>query len=477
MTSPRFTLFVKQECHTCAMLEPVFARLRQALPQLTIFVEDDPAFLASLSSVHDKTLEHSFRNNIETTPTLVRTVDGHETERVVGWVRDEWRAITGIADLGSSVAAYSPGCGSQTRQPGVWERLVARFGESHLKSRTIEVGEWDDPMEACFERGWTDGLPVVPPTDERILRMLSGTSRRPDEVVGLIPPDLAPCTVEKVAANAVMAGCKPEYMPVVLAVLEAALDPVFTMHGLLCTTYFSGPIIIVNGPITQSIGMNWGVNALGQGNRANATIGRALQLIIRNVGGGRPGEIDRATLGQPGKYTFCFAEDETDPAWEPLSVSRGIPRGRSAVTLFQGDGVQGVADQRSRTPEDLVRSLAMALCAVNHPKLVQTGNAILILAPEHYLIFRDAGWDRARLTRELHAALLRPGSDLIRGAHGVGEGIAPARANEMVAKFRDDGLLIVRAGGQAGMFSAICAGWPGGRVRGQTDPVTKEIRL
>ncbi len=477
MDNPRFTLFVKQECHTCAMLEPVFARLRQALPQLAIFVEDDPAFLSSLGSVHDKTLEHSFRHNVETTPTLVRAADGHETGRVIGWVRDEWRAITGIADLGSDVPAYSPGCGSQTRQPGVWERLVARFGDSHLKSRTVQVGEWDDPIEACFERGWTDGLPVVPPTDERILRMLSGTSRRPDEVVGLAPPDLAPCTVEKVAVNAVMAGCKPEYMPVVLAVLEAALDPVFTMHGLLCTTYFSGPIIIVNGPITQAIGMNWGVNALGQGNRANATIGRALQLIIRNVGGGRPGEIDRATLGQPGKYTFCFAEDETDPAWEPLSVARGIPRGRSAVTLFQGDGVQGVADQRSRTPEELTRSLAMALCSVNHPKLVQTGNAILILAPEHYLIFRDAGWDRARLTRELHAALLRPGSDLIRGAHGVGEGIAPARANEMVAKFRDDGLLIVRAGGQAGMFSAICAGWPGGRVRGQTDPVTKEIRL
>ena len=225
-------------------------------------------------------------------------------------------------------------------------------------------------------------LPVVPPSDERILRMLAGTRRQPQEVVGLVPPNLAECTVEKVAINAVMAGCKPEYMPVVLAALEAALEPVFTMHGLLCTTYFSGPVIIVNGPITQAIGMNWGVNALGQGNRANATIGRALQFIIRNVGGGRPGEIDRATLGQPGKYTFCFAEDETDPAWEPLSVSRGIPRGRSAVTLFQGDGVQGVVDQRSRTPEELTKSLAMALTAVNHPKLVQLGNATLILSPE-----------------------------------------------------------------------------------------------
>jgi hypothetical protein len=477
MDRAHFALFVKQDCQTCTLLVPVFERLRKSLPELTIYVQDDPEFLSSAGAIYDKTLENSFRSDIEITPTLVRMAAQKETGRVYGWVRDEWQGITGIADLGGELPAYSPGCGSKTRQPGVWERLVARFGDSQLKSRPIEVDEWDDPIEACFDRGWSDGLPVVPPTDERILRMLSGTSRRRDETVGLVPPDLAECTVEKVAINAVMAGCKPEYMPVVLAALEAALDPLFTMHGLLCTTYFSGPIIIVNGPIARAINMNWGVNALGQGNRANATIGRALQLIIRNVGGGRPGEIDRATLGQPGKYTFCFAEDETDPAWEPLSVSRGIPPGHSAVTLFQGDGVQGFADQKSRSPEELTRSLAMGLAAVSHPKQAQLANAILVLSPEHYAIFREAGWDRARITKELHAALLRPGRDLIMGAHGVGEGIAVSRVDEMVPKFWDDGLLIVRAGGPAGMFSAICGGWLAGRARSQTRPITKEIRL
>jgi hypothetical protein len=470
-------LFVKQDCQTCVLLTPVFERLRKVLPELAIFVQDDPAFLSGIGATYDKTLEHSFRAGVEITPTLIRTQGQQEAGRTCGWVRDEWRSLTGIADLGSELPAYIPGCGSKTRLPGVWERLLAQFGESPLHSRRIPVDEWDDPSEACFERGWTDGLPVVPPTDERILRMLAGTDRRADEVVGLVPPDLVQCTVEKVAVNAVMAGCKPEYMPVVLGALEAALEPVFTMHGLLATTYFSGPIIIVNGPIAKAIGMNWGGNALGQGNRANATIGRALQLIIRNVGGGRPGEIDRATLGQPGKYSFCFAEDETDPAWEPLSVSRGIPPGRSAVTLFQGDGVQGMVDQKSRTPEALTKSLAMALFAVNHPKLAQTGNAILILSPEHYSVFRAAGWDRARLTRELHTALLRPGRDLVAGAQGVGEGIAPSRAEEMVPKFWNDGLLIVRAGGQAGMFSAICGGWLASSVRTQTQPVTKEIKL
>ena len=476
MNDLRFALFVQHECHTCVELIPVFKRLRERLPDLKVYVQDNPACFASVRPLHDETLEVSFRHNIETTPTLIRWAGGKETGRTAGWVRQEWQSLTGIADLGCNLPAFLPGCGSKTRYPGAWERLVATFGEPGLKSRQVQLDPWDDPMEACFERGWSDGLPVVPPTDERILRMLSGADRKPDEIVGLVPPNLSECSVEKVAINAVLAGCKPEYMPVVLAALEAALDPVFTMHGLLCTTYFSGPVIIVNGPIARAIGMNWGINALGQGNRANATIGRALQLIIRNVGGGRPGEMDRATLGGPGKYTFCFAEDETDPTWEPLSVSRGVAPGRSAVTLFQGDGIQGVVDQKSRTPEELAKSLALALTAANHPKLAQAADAILILSPEHYRIFRNAGWDRRRITQELHAALVRPGRDLIAGAHGIGEGISPKRAEEMVPKFWEDGLLIVRAGGDAGLFSAICAGWTAGRVRGQTKPVTKEIK-
>ena len=174
-----------------------------------------------------------------------------------------------------------------TREPGVWEELVARYGDSGLASRRIVIGEWDDEIEACFDRGWSDGLPVVPPTDARIMRMLEGTTRKPEEVIGRVPPNLAPVTVEKVAINAVLAGCRSEYMPVVLAALEAALEPEATMHGVVCSTCFSGPIVVVNGPIAREIGMNSGINCLGQGNRANATIGRALALIIRNVGGGR----------------------------------------------------------------------------------------------------------------------------------------------------------------------------------------------
>lgn len=356
------------------------------------------------------------------------------------------------------------------------EKLEARHrGGTALQARKVEYGEHDDPVEVCFERGWSDGLPVTPPTDERVMRMLQGTPRRADEVIGCIPPNLAECTVEKVAINAVLAGCRPEYMPVVLAALEAALEPVFTLHGLLATTYFSGPVIIVNGPIAKKIGMNSGINALGQGNRANATIGRAVNLVVRNVGGGRPGEADRATLGAPSKYTCCFAEDESDETWEPLSVARGYRRGASTVTLFQGHGVEAFVDQKSRTAEALTRSLAMSLVKIGHPKLVQSARAILVLSPEHYAIYREAGWGRGQIERALYEATIRPGKELVAGADGVGEGIPASRAAEQVPKFHEDGLMVVRAGGSAGLFSAILPGWLAGRKRDELQPVTKEI--
>jgi hypothetical protein len=358
----------------------------------------------------------------------------------------------------------------------VAERLEAKHKGGTLVSRKIEYSDTSDPMEVCYQRGWTDGLPVTPPTDERVLEMLKGTRRRADEVVGKIPPYLGTCTVEKVAINAVLAGCKPEYMPVLLAALEAALEPVFTLHGVLATTYFSSPIIIVNGPIARAIGMNSGLNVLGQGNRANATIGRALNLIVQNVGGGRPGEADRSTLGAPSKYTLCFAEDESDPSWEPLSVARGFPRGVSTVTLFQGHGPEAIVDQKTRTAEGLTRSIASSLVKMGHPKLVQSARAVLVLSPEHYAIYREAGWNRKKIERALYEATTRPGKELVAGADGVGEGVPASRADEMVPKFHDDGVMVVRAGGPAGLFSAILPGWLAGRNKLELQPVTKEIK-
>ena len=466
--------FVKAECPTCQMVEPVLQELRQTGLPLTVFTQDDRRFPAGVMPVDDTALEVSYQNGIEIVPTLVRVDGGKAVERLQGWDRRGWEKFTGHADLGQGLPEFRPGCGSRTLDPGMPEMLALRYDASRIRSRRIGLGPLEDEVEAMFARGWSDGLPLTPPTPERVLRMLAGTTRAPAEIVALVPPDLSECAVEKVAINAVMAGCRPEYLPVVLAAVEAACTDEFNIHGVLATTYFVGPVVIVNGPIAQEIGMNSGVNALGQGNRANATIGRALQLVIRNVGGGRPGEIDRATLGNPGKYTFCFAEAEENSPWAPLAVERGVPASRSAVTVFAGSGVQPVFDQMARTPEALARSLAACLRTVGHPKWGLAWNALCVISPEHGRIFREAGWSRQRLREELDALLTFPGAEMVKGAGGIAEGMPDSVASKQVRKFDAGGLLFVHAGGTAGLFSAIIAGWISGPAGSQ--PVTREVR-
>jgi hypothetical protein len=471
-----FELIVKRDCDTCRMVQPVYRQLLDSGLALTIYTQDDPAFPENISSssdiIDDRELEHSFRRHVEIVPTLIRLENGQETGRTYGWDSSEWQNLTGLNELGSGLPAFRPGCGSLSEQPGIIETLELKYGDSGITARQIELDDSLDDIEAGYERGWSDGLPVVPPTPLRVLRMLKGTQRRPDEIIGRIPPADAECSIEKIAINAVLAGCLPEYLPVVISAVEAALERTFSMHGVLATTDFAGPVIIVNGPVARRIGMNSGVNALGQGNRANATIGRALQLVIRNMGGGLPGGVDRSTIGQPGKYTCCFAEGDAGGSWPTLAMERGFAANASTVTLFAGGGVQGIWDNTSRTPESLTKSIAMALHAVGHPKWVQKRNVLLVLSPEHLRIYHEAGWQRARIKAELANALPRPGNILVKGAGGIEEGLAPEYADGEWTKFNADDILIVRAGGPAGLVSAIIPGWSGGSI-----PITKEIML
>ena len=467
-------VFVKHDCPTCVVIAPVLAHLASSGKAITVFTQDDPAFPPGVHPIDDTALEASFRHGIEVVPTLLRVREGRVVEAVQGWLRSEWQRFTEVEGLGDDLPEYRPGCGSLSVDPGMPEKLAARFDGDRLKSRRIETGAAEDDIEAGYDRGWSDGFPVVPPTAERVHRMLTGTSRDPQEVVAVVPPDLVSCTVEKVAINAVMAGCKPEYLPVVLAAVEAACTDEFNIHGLLATTYFSSPVVIVNGPIANAIGMNSGVNALGQGNRANATIGRALQLVVRNVGGGKPGGVDRATLGNPGKYSFCFAEREEDSPWEPLHVERGLAPGSSAVTLFAGEGPRAAWDQLARTPEELCRSFAAILQATPHPKLALAFDAILVISPDHMRVFREAGWTKRRAREELMKLTTRPGSEMVRGAGGIAEGMPDHFRDAQIPKFRDDGLWLVHAGGGAGLFSAVIGGWVNGS--GGSIPVTREVR-
>ncbi|MDH3752361.1 MAG: thioredoxin family protein [Acidimicrobiia bacterium] len=466
-------VFVKRDCATCVLVEPVLADLRGRGRKLTVYTQDDPTFPDSVESVDDTSLELSWHHDIETVPTVIVVDDGHETTRTVGWDREQWEALVGEDELGTDLPDWRPGCGSLSVDPDLATGLEVRFGGSVLRSRRVEIAGAEDDWEALHDRGWSDGLPVVPPTEERVLRMLQGTTRRPDEVMATVPPDLADCTVEKIAVNAVLAGCRPEYLPVVIAAVEAACTDEFNMHGLLATTMPTAPVLIVNGPIRNRIGMNAGINVLGQGNRANSTIGRALQLVIRNVGGGRPGEVDRATQGNPAKLGFCFPEDEEGSPWESLAVERGFSPEADTVTLFPGEGPRCVVDQLSRDPHDLTRSLAMNLRATTHPKLAMAFDAILVISPEHAARYRDAGWSKARFREELDQYLLMDADDMIRGAQGVAEGVPVDFAGSRIPKFRPDGLHIVHAGSGAGLFSMIIGGWVNGEVG--SNCVTKEI--
>ena len=465
---------VKRDCPTCVLIAPVLQEIETKGVPLTVYVQDDPTFTGASRIVDDRNLEHSFRLAIEIVPTLIEIVDGHEKQRAVGWLRREWEAVSGLEALGAGLPDFSPGCGSKSVEPGTAERLAVRYGEPKMKARRIEVPPLEQDIELCYARGWSDGLPVVPPTEERVYGMLQGTTRAPAEILGLMPPNLAPCSIEKVAINAVLAGCKPEYLPVVIAAVEAALDPAFCLHGLLATTWFSGPMIIVNGPIRQRIGMNWQGNVLGQGNRANATIGRALQLVVRNVGGGKPQEADQSTFGSPVKYGFCFAEDEHTP-WTTLAEDRGLRRDQSSVTLFSADGPLGCIDQKSRDPASLLYSLAGSLRGINHIDLANAADAVVVIGPEHGRVFDEAGWNKAQVLAALHERLRICGQDLGMGTDPSAKVLPPAGTGT-VSKFRPEGLTLVRAGGQAGLFSAIIPGW---LMKGPlgTDPVCKEIRL
>jgi hypothetical protein len=310
-----------------------------------------------------------------------------------------------------------------------------------------------DDFEEMFERGWTDGLPVVPPTQERVEAMLGSCDGAVS--LGLVPPDMGEATLERVAACAVLAGCRPAYFPVVVAAAQAALDPAFNLHGQAVTTQPAGQLVVVNGPVRETIGLNSGMGALGPGFRANLTIGRALRLLVTLTGGGIPGGLDRATLGHMGKIGFCIAEDEETSPWEPLHVERGFAPGQSVVTLIGSDAPLSISDHRSRTPEDLAWTLAWAAASAwstNWWPLAEP--SVFIICPEHAEMFRAAGWTKQRLRHCMFEAVHKPASELRRGE--TTPFVHAADPAAQVPKWASpEAIVLIVAGGEAGRYSAV----------------------
>ena len=277
---------------------------------------------------------------------------------------------------------------------------VANTAVSRSPSR-LEVQDDPDAINRLFrDRRWTDGLPVVPPTSGRVERMLRCTHRERDAVVAALAPGFGAATVERIAINAVMAGCDPEYLPVLIAAVEAMAVPRFNLQGIQATTNPVAVWLIVNGPISKRLDMNAGMNCLGQGNWANATLGRAVRLILQNIGRALPGEMDRATQGQPGKYVFCCAENEEQSPWEALHIERGLKREQSAVTVVGAEGTLNMCTH-SKDANELLRVFAETLPRPPSNDYWTGGEPWLVIAPEHAEILRAGGFKKVEVKRRL----------------------------------------------------------------------------
>jgi hypothetical protein len=278
-----------------------------------------------------------------------------------------------------------------------------------------------DAVEYFFEKEWSDGLPVVPPTEERLAAMLSATRRDPEDLVGLVPPLMAPATVRAIALHAVMAGCKPEYLPVVIGAMECLLDERFNLVLLQATTSAGAPFILANGPYAREIGLSGGMGCFGPGFRANATIGRALRLMMMNLGGGIPGVTALSGFGGPWRYTYCVAENEDESPWPSYAQARGFGPDANIVTAMPLEGPVLVWDDASEQPERLVVAIADMMSALGGGNIYRQADMAVVLSPQHAQVFAKAGMSRAATHSLLIERAGRRLGDIRRGGIWRGE--------------------------------------------------------
>lgn len=327
-----------------------------------------------------------------------------------------------------------------------------------LKSKRYEAGDYAEVNEMYHSRGWTDGLPIVPPTEEAVLAFVEIVRRQPSEVLGNEPVRGKVITVEKAAINAVMAGCRAEYFPVVLAAVEAMCQPQFNLHAITASTMGAAILAVVNGPIVKQMGMNSGINLFGQGNRANATIGRALRLIAINAVGAVPGGLDKATLGHPGKYAYCIAEAEDVSPWEPLHVERGLSSNDSAVTVFAGMAPWQMTNHAGNMPEAVLTTVADVLRATSP----RQGEVLVVLSPEHVAHIERAGWSKRQVKEYLYRKAHRTAREWFEAGR-LEMRVPPKDGDEMIgACSTPDAINVVVGGGPAGGFSAVVPMWASG---------------
>ena len=326
-----------------------------------------------------------------------------------------------------------------------------------------------DEFEFFLEKPWSDGLPVVTPTEERINRMLLATGRDPDEIIGPIPPAMEIATVASVATHAVMAGCKPEYLPVVLGATELMLQAEFNVNGVQGTMHGVAPMMIVNGPYALEIGIHGGSGCLGPGFRANASIGRAIRLILMNIGAGLPGISSMTVFGMPSRFTYCLTENSEYNPWESLSVSKGYSADENVLTMAMVESPRLCWDDVSDEPERLIRGIADTMTAMGSWNMHARSDMVVAMSPQHAEICDKSGWSRDEVHTRLIEVAGRTVSNLKLGGNWRRERalalpvpVDPDDSECFVPTIKNSvDLQLIVAGGW-GPCTAVCHGWSGG---------------
>jgi hypothetical protein len=314
-------------------------------------------------------------------------------------------------------------------------------------------------IELYFEKGWTDGLPIVPPCEQTIMEMLEVCGVSKGDLIGTIAARNLHISAEKVAINAVMAGCLPAYMPVVVAAIKGLCNPAFGYHGPATSTGGAAIAILVNGPIVRKLGINVRDNLFGPGFRPNATIGRTIRLIMMNVTNSRPGSLDRSTLGNPGKYSLCFGEDEENSPWEPFHVERGFRAEENTVTVFATEGIHQIYNQLSRDPEELCITVADSMANLGSASIIGQQDFMVVFAGEHQAIFNESGWNKSQVREFLFEHAYRSVEEIKRAGRLPGPVKKKDRTTKRHVVRSPDDILVVSAGARAGAFSACLPGW------------------
>ncbi|HUK88834.1 MAG TPA: TlpA disulfide reductase family protein, partial [Blastocatellia bacterium] len=493
---PTLLTFIETDCPTCRLTLPYLVRLSDALGQSgarVIAISQDPEestrqLVEQMAITFPVVIDHDLSISRLFDPQIVPTIflldgDGKITRIEAGFDKAALNSVAEmmaldaglhpatVADEYDGAPASKPGCSSRHLETQVDAPVAPSINlslkrGSRASQRVVEAGI--DPYDYCLQEGFADPLPVVPPTIERVERMMAAVDLPPDEVIGLIPPNYAVATVEKIAANAVMAGCVPEMMRVLVPLVRALCDERFNVHGVQATTHFAAPLIILNGPVRKELGFASGGNVFSNVARANSTLGRAAQLILTNLGGARPGEIDMSTLGNPGKFSYCIAENEEQSPWEPFHVQQGFDPSQSTISLFAAEPPKGLSEHNARTAREVLKAFCPVLAVSWSYLFCGMAEAIVVIGPEHAKTIHSEGFSKEDVRSFLFE---NTGIPLRAYRDSKGEGSQYVKAYREILidgepcyqKFSSpEAINIIVAGGTAGKFSAVISSWATG---------------